>query len=198
MSIDGEDHFFCCSDCAAAYQQKLETPTAGVLRQHVRRGQTVADIGCGSGHYSFLLADLVGPHGTVYAVDDNPTRVGELREALGKRHPTGGVRLLTASADRLDAIPAQSVDFVLSNNVLCCSDRRSEAAREINRILRPDGIAYLRVSKVLTKGARPMAGPEWDTLLSSFMILGRGEDRGYRWAVVRPKPPLLPGSPRPG
>ena len=35
----------------------------------VKKGQFVADIGCGWGHYSFALADKVGPEGRVYAVD---------------------------------------------------------------------------------------------------------------------------------
>jgi ubiquinone/menaquinone biosynthesis C-methylase UbiE len=38
---------------------------------YVKRGQVVADLGCGSGYYALALAGCVGPEGRVYAVDLN-------------------------------------------------------------------------------------------------------------------------------
>lgn len=190
LSIDAEDHFFCCSDCADAYQGRLETPTVGILREHVRPGQTVADLGCGSGYYTFLLADLVGPEGSVIAVDRDPGLVRQLREVLAKRRTAGNVRVRASPAERLRGIAAGTVDFILSNNVLCCTDLRSESMGEIARVLRPGGVAYLRASKILTKGARPISDPEWDALLSSFVSLHRGADASVHWAIVqRGEPP---------
>jgi ubiquinone/menaquinone biosynthesis C-methylase UbiE len=36
---------------------------------HVRAGDHVADLGSGSGYFTFRLAKAVGPNGKVYAVD---------------------------------------------------------------------------------------------------------------------------------
>lgn len=185
LSIDAEDHFFCCSDCGDAYLGRLETPTVAILRDHVRPGQTVADLGCGSGFYTFRLADLVGPEGTVIAVDRDPRLVRRLREVQAKRRSARNVHLRVSPAERLRGIASGTVDFLLSNNVLCCTDLRSESVGEIARVLKPGGRAYLRASKILTQSARPISDSEWDALLSPFLPLRRGADASVRWAIVQ-------------
>ena len=40
-----------------------------ILRDHVREGMTVADLGCGPGFFTVAMAKLVGPTGRVFAVD---------------------------------------------------------------------------------------------------------------------------------
>jgi|GEM_PF-3596646 SAM-dependent methyltransferase len=185
LSIDGEAHFFCCADCADAYQGTLKTPTLDILRKHIRPGETVADLGCGSGHYTFLLSDLVGPQGTVIAVDPDPALVRQLEEGLKKKPSASNIRVHVSPAERLRDIRTGSVDFVLSNNVLCCTDLRKEAVDELVRILRPGGTAYLRASKILTKGSQPISEPEWNSLLHPFVILDRGTDASARWALLR-------------
>ena len=41
-----------------------------------REGSVVADVGAGSGFMSHLFSRMVGPEGTVYAVDINETMLG--------------------------------------------------------------------------------------------------------------------------
>jgi ubiquinone/menaquinone biosynthesis C-methylase UbiE len=43
-----------------------------LLRPYVREGMTVLDVGCGMGHFTLGLADLVGSEGQVIAVDLQP------------------------------------------------------------------------------------------------------------------------------
>ena len=46
----------------------------------VKRGHRVADIGCGSGYFSFRLAPQVGAEGKVYAVDIEPKAIDKVRQ----------------------------------------------------------------------------------------------------------------------
>jgi FkbM family methyltransferase len=55
--------------------------TEAMLRA-VRRGSTVLDIGANLGYYSILMADLVGPEGTVIAFEPNPAMTGLLRKSV--------------------------------------------------------------------------------------------------------------------
>lgn len=53
------------------------------LRQHVRPGACVFDIGANVGEYSALAAELVGPSGQVYAFEPAPETAAKLRTRFG-------------------------------------------------------------------------------------------------------------------
>jgi len=50
-----------------------------------RRGMRVADIGCGVGSASMLLAELVGPDGSVVGVDLSLEQIGQARRLAASR-----------------------------------------------------------------------------------------------------------------
>ena len=56
-----------------------------VMRRIVRRGEIAFDIGAHFGEHSVLLADLVGPHGRVFAFEPNPERLDALRRTVTQR-----------------------------------------------------------------------------------------------------------------
>jgi ubiquinone/menaquinone biosynthesis C-methylase UbiE len=113
------------------------------IEPYVRKGQVVADLGCNTGHYTFALAESVGPEGRVYAVDlkkDYVRALEERADELGYRN----VEFHACSASDLSFIRDELVDFVLANGLLCnMAEQRLLAVREIERILKPTGKAYL-------------------------------------------------------
>ena len=54
------------------------------LRQHVRPGSCVIDIGANVGEYAALAAELVGPAGHVYAFEPAPETAARLRERFAR------------------------------------------------------------------------------------------------------------------
>ena len=58
------------STARSAKQKKRRSSSLSPL--HLKPGDTVADIGAGSGYLSFLMAKPVGPTGRVYAEDIQP------------------------------------------------------------------------------------------------------------------------------
>ncbi|MCL4316893.1 MAG: class I SAM-dependent methyltransferase [Candidatus Thermoplasmatota archaeon] len=181
--IEGMDHYFCCSDCADGYQRRISSETEKVIRAHVHEGYTVADIGCGNGNYTSLLSELVGTGGMVYATDLNPEMTGKTLANLGEASRKR-VRMHTSAAHDLSFIESGTVDFVLCNNVLCCTNRRDLVVREIGRILRPGGSAYIRVSRISVEGVSQITDAEWGKLFSSFAHIECGSDVGLRWAIL--------------
>jgi arsenite methyltransferase len=103
----------------------------------LRPGETVLDLGSGSGTDAFCAAALVGESGHVVGVDitdeqlDKATRLRE-REALSQ------VQFVEAHVEELPFDDA-SFDAVLSNGVVNLSPAKSRVFTEAARVLRPGG-----------------------------------------------------------
>lgn len=103
----------------------------------IRAGETVLDIGSGSGTDAFIAAGLVGPGGRVIAMDLTDAMLVKLAEtarASGVRN----VSLLKAAADEIP-LPDGSIDVVTSNGVLNLILEKDRAFSEIHRVLKPGG-----------------------------------------------------------
>ncbi len=78
-------------------------------------GAQVADIGAGTGLFTFDLARRVGPEGRVFAVDVSPTLLAALDDAVAERE-AANVQVHAATPKRL-GLPARSLDLALMSNV---------------------------------------------------------------------------------
>jgi SAM-dependent methyltransferase len=107
----------------------------------VHPGDTVLDVGAGSGTDALIAAWLVGPSGRVIALDMTPAMVRKLRERVAQ-HGIANVEVVEASAEDIP-LPDGSVDVVTSNGVLNLVPDKRRALREIHRVLRPDGRAQI-------------------------------------------------------
>jgi ubiquinone/menaquinone biosynthesis C-methylase UbiE len=80
-----------------AYQRPHEVITALKLKE----GEVVADIGAGSGYFTFRLARHVGDTGRVYAVDVGPDMIVHLNRRVRDLKMTNVVTILSAPDDPL-------------------------------------------------------------------------------------------------
>lgn len=151
---------------------------------HVQQGQTVADLGCGPGFYTLALAESIGPHGRIYAVDSDEKAIRAV-ERKAARRGYHNVEAYVASAADLSFIEDGSVDFVLADGLLCsmAPQDHESAVNEMKRILKPGGKAFLQVAK----GSMSYVDKaEWEGILEEFKV----ERRNYeslvedRWALV--------------
>ncbi|MFL5886617.1 MAG: class I SAM-dependent methyltransferase [Thermoleophilaceae bacterium] len=109
---------------------------------------TVADVGCGIGMYSDLLAE--GIDATVVGVDPS----ARMREVAEREHAHPRVRYVAGSAEELPLADA-SCDAALMSNVLHHVADRDACARELHRVLRPGGLLLLRGSRRINLGSFP-------------------------------------------
>jgi arsenite methyltransferase len=97
-------------------------------------GDTVADVGAGTGLLTLGAVERVGPDGDVIAVDISVDALEELRA-----HATApNISYLVGQADVLPLRDA-SVDAVVTRSVLIYVADKAEAAREFARVLGSDG-----------------------------------------------------------
>jgi len=90
-------------------RDKEEQPEELIASLNILPGATVADIGSGTGYFTWRLAQQVGPKGKVYAVDVQESMLDETRKTV-QAHKMTNVEyvLATATSPRL---PERSVDF---------------------------------------------------------------------------------------
>jgi len=106
---------------------------AGVIRE----GDTVLDIGSGSGTDVLIAAMLTGPTGTVYGLDMTRAMREKLQRIVAAKK-IEHVRVLEGNAEHIP-LPDASIDVVTSNGVLNLVPDKPTAFSEIARVLKPGG-----------------------------------------------------------
>ena len=107
----------------------------------IRPGMTVADIGAGTGLFTRMFADAVGPEGRVYAVDISDEFIGHIEETAkreGKKNITGVI------CDPFDAkLPEASIDLALVCDTYHHFEFPTRTMQSIHRALKPGGTLVL-------------------------------------------------------
>jgi precorrin-6B methylase 2 len=92
-----------------------EAPQEVIAALALAPGQVVADIGAGSGYFTWRLARAVGPAGRVYAVDIQPEMLDRLKANLANRGVSNVLMVLGGEQD--PKLPRASVDLALMVDV---------------------------------------------------------------------------------
>jgi SAM-dependent methyltransferase len=104
-------------------------------------GQTVLDVGCGPGHASFDLADVVGATGKVIGLE----RSGRFLSALQAARTRRGVDNIETIEVDLDEgeFPVRNADGAWCRWVLCFVRKPRQLLAKIGGALRPGGVIVL-------------------------------------------------------
>ncbi len=92
-----------------------EAPSIAIQALKIRPGQTVADIGAGSGYYTVRMARVVGPTGKVFATDIQPGMLDLLGRNVAKAKLDNVVAVLGAPDD--PKLPPDSLDLAIMVDV---------------------------------------------------------------------------------
>lgn len=142
-----------------------EHPSEVLSALQIHRGDVVADLGAGSGYFTFRMAPLVGEGGKVFAVDVQDEMLRTLKEratAMKARN----VEVVKGS--ELDPhLPLGAVDLVLMVDVYHEMAYPYEVMRKIRESLKPEGrVAFVEYRKedatVPIKEVHKMSGQQLD------------------------------------
>lgn len=120
----------------------------------INTGETVVDIGSGSGLDSLIASKLVGSKGRVVGIDMTP----EMRQkaaAGAKKIGAGNVEFREGMAEELPLMDGFA-DVVISNGVLNLTVNKLDTLREWARVMKPGGrlfIGDIILSKALPEAA---------------------------------------------
>jgi ubiquinone/menaquinone biosynthesis C-methylase UbiE len=105
---------------------------------HLTSGESVLDVGCGTGTLAIVSKRRVGRTGTVHGIDASPEMITRAREKAKK----AGVEVFFKQG-LVEALPFPDAHFdaVLSTLMLHHLPRklREQCAREVRRVLKPGG-----------------------------------------------------------
>lgn len=114
-----------------------ERPDLVLAALELKPGMTVADIGAGTGYYSWRMAQSVGTGGTVYAVDIQPEMIKLLERQVARRGATNVKTVLGTVTD--PRLPAGTLDLVIMVDVYHEFEFPYEMVAAITRALKPGG-----------------------------------------------------------
>ncbi len=104
---------------------------------HLAAGESVLDLGSGSGTDAFYAARVVGPGGRVVGIDFTDIQVQKARSLAGR----DGFDTVTFVEGSMDELPFEdaSFDVVISNGAINLSPVKHLVFAEAARVLRPGG-----------------------------------------------------------
>jgi ubiquinone/menaquinone biosynthesis C-methylase UbiE len=171
--------------------QKFLNPNLVIAQTGLMQGQTVADLGCGSGFYILPSAQMVGPSGAVYAVDVVESKLAatiSITSQFGYKN----VRIIQADLTKpLLDISENSCDLVIISNILHQIIHKEPLIRNVYRILKSPG----RVLAVEWKKTATPFGPPLEKRIDQqqmeILLMQAGlrklkelETDGYHYAVL--------------
>jgi ubiquinone/menaquinone biosynthesis C-methylase UbiE len=145
---------------------------------NLHEGESVIDLGSGSGMDSFVAALRVGQSGKVVGID----MTDEQRAKAERLRDRAGFNNITYLKGYIDAIPCadESFDAVISNGVINLAPDKRTVFQEAARILKPGG--RLAISDIVTEVQLP-DGITCNTTLWAACIGGAMQQDGYRTAI---------------
>jgi protein-L-isoaspartate O-methyltransferase len=171
-----------------------EKPELLVEALKIKPGDVVADIGAGSGYFSWRLAKAVGAMGLVYAVDIQQEMLDALTNRMAE-HKVTNVKTVLGSITEA-RLPASAVDLVIMVDVYHEFSHPYEMLQSICQALKPGGrvvfveyrledpsVPIKRVHRMSQAQVRKETGPhplEWletiDVLPRQHILVFRKKD----------------------
>ena len=114
-----------------------ERPDSLLNAVDISRGASVAEIGCGTGYFTWRLAERVGASGKVFAVDVQQKMLDLTAETL-KKHRLSNVQLVLGG-ESAPHLPVNSLDLILIAYAYHEFSEPEAMMAAVDRALKPDG-----------------------------------------------------------
>jgi ubiquinone/menaquinone biosynthesis C-methylase UbiE len=129
-------------------REQEERPDLVMAALNLRPGDLVADVGCGTGYFSWRIAQAIGPEGRVYGVEIQQEMLDELARNMKARDVNNVIGVLGAPDD--PKLP-EPIDLAIMVDVYHEASHPAELIAAICRALKPGG----RVAFVEYRGEDP-------------------------------------------
>jgi arsenite methyltransferase len=153
-----------------------QQPEKVVAKLGLRPGDSVADIGAGSGYFTVRLARSVGPKGKVFAVDIDPALLTYIERRAKKEHLQNIQTVLAGPHD--PKLAPRSVDLIFICDTLHHISERGEYYPRLARALKPGG----RLADVDFYRQRLPIGPPVEMKIARSAVIDEVKPAGFHLA----------------
>lgn len=153
-----------------AYQKPHEVLTALGLK----RGEVIADIGAGSGYFTFRLSHFVGEKGKIYAVDVSPEMILYINRRIRELKVNNVVSVLADPDDPL--LPDRSVNRFFFSDSWHHIENQTKYLSLMKRMLKPGG----EVVMIDFQKKELPVGPPPEMRIAREDLIKQMEQNGFR------------------
>ncbi|TFG06156.1 MAG: class I SAM-dependent methyltransferase [Promethearchaeota archaeon] len=129
----------------------LKDKSEEILKEFgLKKGQIILDFGCGSGIYSIIASNIVGPKGKVYALDsDEEGLLKKLKKKIKSQKITN-IEIIKTSGEISIPLKDNYIDFFLLFDVyhLLNDEERDQVLKEAYRVLNINGMLSYHATHV--------------------------------------------------
>jgi ubiquinone/menaquinone biosynthesis C-methylase UbiE len=124
-------------------RDKWQQPARVVADLGLKEGSTVADVGCGSGYFTFRLSHAVGEKGKVFATEISDKGLKAVADKAKKKN-IKNIETIKSDPTRTK-LARHSVDAAAIINVLhhVTKEYRKPLMKDIAEAIKPDGSLYI-------------------------------------------------------
>jgi len=155
----------------------IQKPHEVITTLKLKEGEVIADIGAGSGYFTFRLAHHVGDTGRVYAVDVSPDMIVHLNRRIRDLHLKNVVTILAAPDDPL--LADASIDRFFICDTWHHIENRDRYLALLKKMLRPGG----QIIMVDFKKEQTPMGPPMEMRIERDDLVKEMEKNGFRLAA---------------
>lgn len=142
-------------------------------------GAIVADLGAGTGHYAFSAAKMVKGmemEGKVYAIEVQKDLLDTIKIEANREGLTN-IEIIWGNAEKIGGtkLKDESVDVVIASNIFFQVEDRETFAKEISRILKPNG----RLFFIDWSDPSSTIGPKGDAVVTEVQAKDFFEKNGF-------------------
>lgn len=117
----------------------------------LKEGDTVLEIGCGTGANFPYLLDKIGTKGQIIGIDYTAAMLQQARKKI-KQKGWKNIKLIQGDATQIDCLVKIKVDALISTYCLSILCDMEKTVLKALKLLKPDGrIAFLDVQRIKTK-----------------------------------------------
>jgi ubiquinone/menaquinone biosynthesis C-methylase UbiE len=153
------------------YQKPHEVLTALQLKP----GEVIADIGAGSGYFTFRLSHFVGEKGKIYAVDVSPDMILYINRRIRDLKVNNVISILADSDDPL--LPDRSVNRFFFSESWHHIENQTKYLSLMKRMLKPGGQV---VMIDFQKNKEITVGPPLEMRIAREDLIKQMEHNGFR------------------
>lgn len=117
----------------------------------IKTGDTVLDLGCGTGNDCFIASQIVGKSGKIIGIDMTKKMIDKAYKNSYKR----GLNNIVFKLGDIESMPISdnSIDVVISNCVMNLVPNKEKSFAETFRVIKQGG--HFSISDIVTKGELP-------------------------------------------